>query len=308
MKILAVIERRVAIRILGALLAVAFCAACGGGSSGSGSGGQTIGDPEPAEPTPAPTPAITAGNVIFVNYCLMDLTIYSTGPSIGTLAANGGTVTIPVSSFNQGGQNLIIPYPDTTTGECPASYCDGWTDLGGTPGTVQREGYMWDGTNSTYAAYCNPNLSGRGICAQQMNCCGPNMVQDGTFGTHWEFTPAGGGGNDYPNLSTNYGTGPDSPPNLCPVGAPNNCVSAAANIFFNVPIQWTTNLPCSFTSGGTQVTGLQCFTADCSDAYQYPIDDKQCACTSSAQRGYLVEYCPAGSTMPLPPTAMPAAE
>ena len=75
---------------------------------------------------------------------------------------------------------------------------------------------MWDSPNDTYAAYCNPNLSGRGICALQQNCCGPGMVQDGTFGTTWEFTPNGGGGNDYPDLSTNYGTGPTTPPNLCP--------------------------------------------------------------------------------------------
>lgn len=306
MDVRAVLTRRVSWMLIAAL-SLALGVGCGGGDGGSGgSGGPNVGSPEPAEPTPAPTPTITAGNVTFINSCSVSLTLYSTGPSIGTLAANGGTVTIPVSSFNQGGQNLIIPYPNTTDQECAPSSCDAWTDLGGVPGTVQREGYMWDGQNRTFAAYCNPNLSGRGICAEQMNCCGPGMVQDGTFGTHWEFTPSGGAGNDYPNLSTNYGTGPMTPPNLCPVGAPNNCVTAAANIFFNVPIQWTTNMACSFTTANTQVMGLQCFTAGCSDAYQYPIDDKQCACPSSAQRGYLVEYCPAGSSLPLPPNEMPA--
>lgn len=281
---------------LTAMLCLALAAGCGGNG---GSGGQDVTSPGPAEPTP--TPGITAGNVTFVNWCPVSLTMYSTGPTIGTLAANGGSVTIPVTQFNQGAQNLVIPYPNTSDAQCPAAYCDGWTDLGGTPGTKQREGYMWDSPNETFAAYCNPNLSGRGICALQMNCCGSGMVQDGTFGTLWEFTPGGGGGNDYPDLSTNYGTGPDTPPNLCPTGGPDNCVTAAANIFFNVPIQWTTNMNCSFTTANTQVTGLQCFTADCSDAYQYPVDDKQCSCPSSPNRGYLVQYCPSGSTLPATP-------
>ena len=274
-----------------AAAALTLAAACGGGS-----GTKSVGpDPDVDSPT------IVAGSVTFLNSCAVPLSFHSSGPAIRTLSAGGDSVSIPIAQFNQGGQNVIIPYPDTSDAQCPAAFCDGWTALGGAPGTVQREGSMWDSPNDVYAAYCNPNLSGRNICAQQMNCCGPGMVQDGTFGTLWEFTPAGSGGNDYPDLSTNYGTGPTTPPNLCPTGAPNDCVSAAANIFFNVPIQWTTNQPCSFTSQNTQVSGLQCFTADCSDAYQYPIDDKQCACPSSAQRGYLVEYCPAGSSMPATP-------
>jgi hypothetical protein len=113
-------------------------------------------------------------------------------------------------------------------------------------------------------------LSGRGICALQKNCSGPGMVQDGTFGTHWEFTPNGGGTNDYVNLSTNAGSGPHSPPNLCPKGGPDDCVTAAANIFYNVPIAWTTNQSCSFTSKKTQVKGLSCTSVGCSDAYQHP--------------------------------------
>jgi hypothetical protein len=220
------------------------------------------------------------------------------------LAANGGQVSVPVSSFNQGGQNVVMPYPNTTAAQCPAAYCDGWTALGGPPGTTQRQGFMWEGANATYAAYCNPNLSGRNICALQMNCCGPGMVQDGTFGTTWEFTPNGAGSNDYPDLSTNYGSGPMSPPHLCPYPQdPNDCVSVAANIFFNVPIKWSTNtnMPCSFTSAGRRVTSLQCLTAGCPDAYQHPTDDKQCACSSSSNRGYLVEFCPPGSSMPAPP-------
>jgi len=246
-----------------------------------------------------PDPPPSAGQVIFVNNCAVSLTLYSSGPSLGTLAANGGIMYEALSEFNQNSQNLIIPYPNTTT--IPDSYCDGWTDLGGSPGTTQRKGYMWEGSNVTYAAYCNPNLSGRNICALQKNCSGPGMVQDGTFGTHWEFTPNSpnsSGSLDFVNLSTNYGSGSHTPPNLCPTGGPYDCVTADANIFFNVPVKWTTNTDCSFTTARTEVRGLECLTVSCSDAYQHPTDDKQCACQSSSERGYVVEFCPAGSPLP----------
>ena len=153
-----------------------------------------------------------AGQVKFVNSCQYSLTFNSTGPNIGTLAP-GGQQSIALSSFHQGGQNRIIAYPKLTDNQCPN--CDGWTDLGGPPGTTQREGWMWEGSDAKYAAYCNPSLSVRGICAQQHNCCGAHMVQDGTFGTHFEFTPKGTPSNDFVNLSTNYGSGPHSPPKLC---------------------------------------------------------------------------------------------
>ena len=269
--------------------------ALGCGSSGDDDGGPDLGAPVP----------ITAGQVTFVNRCAVSLTLRSSGPALGTLRANGGSVSVNFSKFHQGGQNVVMPYPSTSAAQCPAAYCDGWTDLFGRPpgrDPIQREGYMWDVPNRTYAAYCNPSLSGRGICAQQQNCCGPGMVQDGTFGTTWEFTPNGANSLDYPDLSTNYGSGPTSPPHLCPYPAnPNDCVTTAANIFFNVPIKWSTNMPCSFSSAGTQVMGLECLTANCTDAYQHPTDDKQCACSHSASRGYLVEFCPAGSLMPAPP-------
>ena len=239
-----------------------------------------------------------AGQVNFVNSCKYSLTVNSTGPQIGTLAP-GAQKSIAVSSFNQGGQNRIIVYPNLADNQCPN--CDGWTDLGEAPGTKQREGWMWEGNDAKYAAYCNPNLSGRGICALQHNCCGKGMVQDGTFGTHFEFTPKGTPTNDFVNLSTNYGSGPHNPPKLCGNGVdPNDCVDKAAVIFYNVPIAWTTNLDCSFTSKGTKVKGGKCIAASCPDAYQHPTDDKQVACAVNPSRGYVVTYCPAGSNMPAP--------
>jgi len=238
----------------------------------------------------------TAGQVKFVNSCKYSLTLDSTGPQIGKLGV-GENKSTPISSFNQGGQNRFIPYPNLQDNQCPT--CDGWTDLGGPPGTKQREGWMWEGNDAKYAAYCNPSLSGRGICALQHNCCGAGMVQDGTFGTHFEYTP-NAGGNDFVNLSTNYGSGPHSPPNLCPKGGPDDCVDKAAVIFYNVPIEWTTNQNCSFTKKGTQVKSGKCFAASCPDAYQHPTDDKQVACPVSSGRWYVVTYCPGGSSMPNP--------
>jgi hypothetical protein len=234
---------------------------------------------------------ITAGKVTFENSCAYDLTLYSTGPSLGHLGPTD-TLAVDVAAFNQGGQNVVMPYPNQTAAQCPN--CDDWTALGGAPGTVQREGWMWLGDNVPYATSCSPNLSGRGICALQKNCCGPGMVQDGTFGTHWEFTPKGTATNDFVNLSTNFGTGPHTPPALCgsPGANPANCVAKAANIFFNVPVSWSSNQDCSFTTAGKQVTGGVCKTADCADAYQYPEDDKQASCLVDPARGYLVEFCP----------------
>jgi|HubBroStandDraft_6_1064221.scaffolds.fasta_scaffold212983_2 hypothetical protein len=236
---------------------------------------------------------ITAGNVTFVNGCTHPITFVSTGSPvgrmIGTLPVNGRKM-IPLSAFNQGGANAILVYPNLPTTQCPN--CDQWTALGGVPGTKQREGWMWDAPNATFARYCNPNLSGRAICAAQQNCCGQSMVQDGTFGTLFELTPRAGA-NDYVDLSTNYGSGPHNPPKLCGPGVnPNDCVSKAANIFYNIPVAWSTNLDCSFTKRGIQVKGAKCLAASCPDAYQHPTDDKQVSCPVSAGRGYEVKYCP----------------
>ena len=239
-----------------------------------------------------------AGTVTFTNSCAYSLTLVSNGQKIGTLAAKNGKMNKAISSFTQAGANVVMVYPNLGAGQVPD--CDKWTDLGGAPGTIQREAWMWEGSNAKYAAYCNPNLSGRGICALQKNCSGPGMVQDGTFGTHWEFTPGGGGSNDYVNLSTNAGSGPHSPPSLCPKGGPNDCVAAAANIFYNVPIAWTTNQACSFTSKKIQVKGLRCTSVDCAEAYQHPTDDKQAGCPVNKDRSYTVTYCPSGSSMPAP--------
>ena len=237
-------------------------------------------------------------HVEFVNSCSKPLSLFMSGSVLVTLQP-GGTHQMAISDFNQGGANVVMPYPDLTAAQCPN--CDDWTALGGAPGTVQREGFMWEGTSVSFAAYCNPSLSGRGICAAQGTCCGPGMTQDGTFGTHWEFTPNTSMGLDFVNLSTNYGSGPNSPPALCgSAGAdPNDCVSKAANIFFNVPIKWSTGETCSFTTQAKQVSGLKCLEVSCPDAYQHPTDDKQASCPSTnADRNYTVTYCPDGNDLP----------
>jgi len=246
--------------------------------------------------------AITPGHVILLNSCAVPLKVFSNGKLLASLNA-GAQQPVAMSSFPAGSANVVIPYPNLdpslTPARCPD--CDRWTDLGGPPGTAQRAAWMWMDGDATYAAYCNPNLSGRAICALQKNCCGAGMVQDGTFGTHWEFTPNGGGSNDFVNLSTNSGSGPHAPPKLCGAGVdPNDCVAKAANIFYNVPIAWTTNLDCNFTTQGRKVRGLSCTSVLCPDAYTHPTDDKQAACPVAANRGYVVQFCPAGSRLPTP--------
>ena len=204
--------------------------------------------------------------VTFVNKCAQDLTFVSAGSPVGGLLGTlpkGGNKRISLGAFNQGGANLIIAYQyNMPAASCPS--CDQWTALGGPPGTKQREGWMWEGSNATFARYCNPSLSGRGICALQGTCCGPKMTRDGTFGTHVELTPKGGASNDYINLSTNYGSGPQNPPRLCGPGVnPDDCVTKAANIFFNIPVEWKTNLDCSFTSKRIQVKSGKRLTPNC---------------------------------------------
>jgi len=249
--------------------------------------------------TTAAGQTITPGQIIILNSCGTSLTVLSNGRQLARIEP-GGQHSVAISTFPPGSANVIIPYPNLDSARCPN--CDNWTDLGGVPGTVQRAAWMWMDNDAKYAAYCNPNLSGRGICAAQKNCCGAGMVQDGTFGTHWEFTPKGGGSNDFVNLSTNSGSGPRNPPKLCgEAGAdPNDCVSKAANIFYDVPIAWTTNLDCNFTTRGRKVKGLHCTSVLCPDAYTHPTDDKQAACPTDPNRGYAVQYCPAGSSLPTP--------
>jgi len=281
-----------------------LAASCGDGSSPATSSSTSPVDPDLDDDglDGEETPDIVAGQILFVNHCVVELTLLSDRAPLATLEPTRGRYRLAISPLPVGSPNIIQPFPNVTDAQCPAAYCDGWTALGGVPGKTQREGWMWQGDNVTYAAYCNPNLSGRNICAMQKNCCGSGMVQDGTFGTTWEFTPGHGGGNDFVDLSTNFGTGPRTPPSLCGPGVnPDNCVTKAANIFFNVPVRWSSSSDCSCTTNGTMVASRQCLEADCPDAYQYPTDDKQCACSASPSRGYLVEFCPSGSSMPDPP-------
>lgn len=280
-------------------IAVVVGIGCGDGPTGPRTRPEPKKGPDLGSDGVPTTPTITAGQLEFVNDCPVELSLFQNRASWTTLAPGGGTASLTVANMGTGNPNVFMPYPNLTSAECPN--CDEWTALGGVPGTTQREGWMWEGDNARYAAYCNPNLSGRSICATQMNCCGPGMVQDGTFGTTFEFTPRGGSGQneDFVDLSTNYGSGPHDPPHLCPYPAnPNDCVSAAANIFFNVPVQWWSNSDCSCTSSRLQVTSRKCDQVSCEDAYQHPTDDKQCSCSSGSTRGYVVQFCPSGSALP----------
>lgn len=129
------------------------------------------------------------------------------------------------------------------------------------------------------------------------------MNFDKTFGTTWELSPFSSMGNDFIDLSTNYGTGPTSPPQLCGPGVdPDDCVTASANIFYNVPIAIEMGgSVCSCGSLGSR-SSISCTQVSCTDAFQHPTDNKQCACSSGGDRGYVITYCPAGSALPSLPT------
>src|SRR5271170_2143021 len=88
-----------------------------------------------------------AKQVTLTNSCSYSLTLLSNGVKKGTLAAKGGRMTLDISSLIQNGANVFIAYPNLPANQAPD--CDKWTDLGGVPGTKQREAWMWEGADAT---------------------------------------------------------------------------------------------------------------------------------------------------------------
>ncbi len=244
---------------------------------------------------------VTDGQITLVNMCSYQVDVFNAEKLTTTLAVNGGQFMIPFSQETHEKIGMLAE-PHVDSAQCPD--CDKWTPVGN---GKQRQGYMWESPWDTYATYCNPANSGRGICTQQPNpCCGTTLSRNGTWGTTFEINPyqvAGDKFFDFPDLSTNYGTDSTHPPSLCPIDSPDNCVTKEAPIFYSVPMAWTTNLPeqpCSFRLAGTKITGAECTKPSCPDAYRTPQDDAQVACPSSPQRGYVVTYCPSASNTPKP--------
>lgn len=249
-------------------------------------------------------PAAQAGKLVLVNNCAVPLKLMApANPQIdgNQLNANGGTVTYDLSQLGQNSNNTILVAPVTTTGQCTQVACEKWTAI--QPNSVQRKGSMWEAPNQVWAAYCQPTNAAAAQCAPNAAaspCCGPNMNYDKTFGTTVEITPGTPTGNDFINLSTNYGTDANTPPKLCGPGVDDqDCVTVAANIFYNLPVQVLMAGPkaCSCGSLGDR-TALACTAPSCTDAYRHPTDPKQCSCSSGGTRGYVVIYCPAGSPLP----------
>lgn len=262
-------------------------------------------------PTPVP------GQLILYNNCANDLKIMSPTSSAinGTTLLSTANISYPTSggTLLQNAPNTFMVAPITTDSQCQAIACQNWTDI---QAAGQREGYMWENNtpsgnnNLVYAAYCQPTNAAANQCTTTTGtpCCGSQMNYDKTFGTTFEITPYGGTNlnQDFVDISTNYGSGPTTPPALCngpsptpnPTPNPNNCVTASANIFFNVPVQvtMTSGNSCNFPQGGTN---LICTAVSCTDAYQYPEDNKQVACPSGTT-GYVVTFCPSGYPLPTP--------
>lgn len=256
-----------------------------------------------------------AGTVTISNNCKIDLKLMSrTNSTIdGDVIDAGKSKVLQVSDLNTGAANTIMVAPVTSATQCSAIDCGSWTAIQYSPAppqanTTQRDGSMWASPNLLYAAYCQPTNAGAIQCNDTSTtpCCGTSMNYDRTFGTTWELTPGAdvsGSIQDFIDLSTNYGSGPDSPPTLCtaPGADPNNCVDVNANIFFNVPVSIVmSGGDCSCGNLGSR-SKISCTAVSCSDAYQYPEDHKQCSCSSGGKRAYVVTYCPKGSPLPAIP-------
>lgn len=264
------------------------------------------------------------GKVIVFNNCALPVKLMA----LNTPAINGDVlehldkkVLDLKADLNGGNSNAFLAAPVTTPNQCSAINCQDWQDISyeplppnGATNVKQRAGYMYEGGNLTFATYCQPTNAAANQCTPSANtpCCGRNMNFDKTFGTQWEITPFGNGGHqDSLDLTTNYGTGPNSPPPLCPPGEPDpdkNCqnkVIASANIFYNIPIAIE-------IGGGACACGdlgmrsqIECTDISCADAFQHPVDPKLCTCSSYSEqvdRGYVITYCPVGSPLPALPT------
>lgn len=261
-------------------------------------------------------PGPVDGQLTIYNNCNTPMKIMSptSGAINGTTLQSYASTQYPTAAGGGLGQNTPNTFlfaPITSDAQCAEAQCGSWTDILAAAG--QRMGYMWmdnappGNDNLVYAAYCQPTNAAAGQCTTTSStpCCGSQMNYDKTFGTTFEITPNGGTTNnqDFIDLSTNFGSGATSPPTLCtaPGANPNNCVSAAANIFFNVPIEVVTTLSdnqppasqCTYPQGGTS---LSCTDVSCPDAYQYPEDDKQVVCPGGT--GYVVTLCPGTSQLP----------
>ena len=265
--------------------------------------------------TAAP-PSAQAATLIVYNNCATSLKIMSPTSSTinGTVLGQYESVSWPTGSsgiLRQNAPNTFLVAPVTTDSQCQQLACQTWSDI---QASGQRMGYMWGNNpphnnNLTFAAYCQPTNAAAHQCTTTSStpCCGSQMVYDNTYGTTFELTPNGGSSlnQDFVDLSTNYGSGPESPPPLCNGSNPTDCVTANANIFFNVPVQVQmidTSNPgqtCAFPPGNTNT--LTCGSVSCSDAYQYPTDNKQAVCAGGT--GYVVTYCPGNSQLPAIPTS-----
>ena len=269
--------------------------------------------------TQAP-PSLIPGKVIIFNNCALPVKLMAVNtPAIdGDVLEHLGKKVLDLKTdLNGGDANAFLAAPMTTASQCNAINCQNWNDISNDPlppaaNMKQRTGSMYEGDNLTFGAYCQPTNAAANQCTPGANtpCCGPKMTFDKTFGTQWEITPFGNtdGNQDSLDLTTNYGTGPNSPPSLCPPNEPDpnqNCkdkVTASQNIFYNIPIAIEIGGGACACGDLGMRSAIECTDISCADAFQHPEDPKLCICSSySAQvdRGYVITYCPTGS--PLPP-------
>ena len=240
-------------------------------------------------------PAIVPGQVVFYNGCNHDLIIRpNTGLANFTLDMNGGTKSFTLAQV--GSNQFFFAAVKTSQQECNnLNNCIDWGNTLQNPKC--HDVAQWTGNNLVFATYCNAVLANAQAC-NQGTCCGPNLKTDAAWGSLFEINiETSDNSQDSPDISTNSNcTCSTSPgPAECLLGNP---------IFFNIPFKWTTNQSCHAGWSTTPVSGAECLTADCADAYTWPEDSKQVTCpltplpTPNPNRGYLIQYCPDGHQLP----------
>lgn len=195
----------------------------------------------------------------------------------------GQSKSILIGSLGTGKANaffaVLAPKPLPKKGSFCATYdCGTWGDYI----NKQPNGHDWLGKWEVYATACQVSLARAGACSgnAQAGCCGPNVYNNGTFGSLFEITPSGYAGLDYIDISTNFD------------------LNNGSNVFFSIPYQVVVSAPNACIRNGASVpkNTLTCLTADCADGYQTPTDPKQVAC--SGLSNYLVQFCPPSGKHP----------
>ena len=238
--------------------------------------------------------SIQPGKLTFCNCCDHDITVFQKqGIPLIQLSKHGGSDSFDLNQLGSG--RAYYANVETTDAECSALACDSWGDTLKNPPPASYNIGQWTGQYLSRSTFCSPPLSKLQVCQTQNNCCGSNLAHSG-WGSLFAISV---GKQDFLNFSTNAKCDWVLGNNI----GQNQCGYDFNSIQFNVPMRLKViNQTCVLGTKRKLITSLECLDVNCSDAFQYPQDDKQVACPSvgnvNPQRGYLLEYCPANTSLP----------